>query len=100
MPLVRTSTGDSVIFVTGVDHHTTAEDAARNLWDSVHEASKHHGGVAVLRTPEQGEYGYLVHWEHGPEKWANTYVLDEEANAPEFTTDAEDGDKVRFTDLA
>jgi hypothetical protein len=78
---------------------TTAEDAARTLYASIHNASKVHGGKALLRTPEDGEFGFLVCWDSGPEQWAESYVVDPEANAPEFTTDADEG-MVRFTDLS
>lgn len=99
MITVRTSDGKNEVYLIPVDAMTTAEDAARTLWDSVHKATKIHGGKAVLRTPDDGEFGFSVGWEMGPKQWAEAYVVDPEANAPEFTTEADDG-SVRFTDLS
>lgn len=96
---VRNHDGSEEIFLSSVDQFTTAHDAAMELWASVHEAAKKHGGKALLRTPDDGEWGYLVRWEHGPNQWADAYVVSQESDAPGFTASAENGIEVRFVDL-
>lgn len=95
---VGTEQNKSVI-LTAVSHMTTAHHAASALWSSVHEAAKIHGGRALLRQPEDGEFGFLIFWEGGPEGWADEYAADPEASAPGFTVVAEDSVKIRFTEL-
>lgn len=91
--------GEPEVFLTPVSHMTTAFHAAHTLWSSVHEASKVHGGRALLRKPEDGEFGFLIFWEGGPNGWADAYAADPDASTPGFTVEAEDGMKIRFTDL-
>ncbi len=58
------------------------------------------GGSALLRTPDDGEWGFLVRWELGPKDWAAAYVVSEGADAPGFTATSDgDGLEVRFVDL-
>jgi len=100
MPDVRDATGTQEIFLSDVDMFTKAEDAGKHLWYSVHEASKKFGGKVLFRTPEDGEWGYLVRWENGPKDWAQTYVVSDGADAPGFTASSDgDGLEVRFVDL-
>lgn len=99
MPTISNSKGTLDIYLPPVDIHTTAHDAAHELWAGVHKASKEHGGRALLRTPEEGEFGYVVFWESGPIQWAQNYVVQEGATGPGFTSDAADALSIRFTDL-
>lgn len=88
------------VYLFSTDQFTTAYDAAHHLWASVHSAAKKFGGAALLRTPEDGEWGFLVRWEHGPDGWADAYVRGEGADAPGFTASSDgDGLEVRFIDL-
>ena len=98
---VRDDTGNNEIYLTTVDQYSTAHDAAYDLWTSVHNASKIFGGKALLRTPKDGEHGYLVRWELGPKQWAGAYVVCDGADAPGFASSSEsvDGMEVRFVDL-
>lgn len=100
MIAVRNHSGEHEIYLYEVDMFTTSEDAARHLWHSVHEAAKKFGGKALLREPEDGEWGFLVRWEGGPKDWAAAYVVGEGADAPGFSA-MNDGDglEVRFVDL-
>jgi len=95
---VATVTNQPVVLIA-VSHMTTAFHAAHALWSSVHEAAKVYGGRALLRKPEDGEFGFLIFWEGGPEGWADEYAADPESSTPGFTVEAEDGVKIRFTDL-
>jgi len=99
MITVRNDTGTEDIFLTTVDHFSSAEDAAMALWSSIHEASKSYGGKALLRTPADGENGFLVRWENGPSQWADAYAVSEGASAREFACMPEDGTEIRFVDL-
>ena len=99
MPTVRNNDEQDVHLDT-VDQHATAHDAAHGLWASVHNAAKIFGGRALLKTPDEGEFGYSVRWEAGPHQWAQAYVVSEGSTAPQFTTDADDAITVRFTDLS
>ena len=99
MPIVCNNDGQD-IYLARVDQYSTAEDAARELWSSVHNAAKIFGGRALLRTPDDGEFGFSVRWEAGPHQWAQAYVVSEGADAPSFTTEADDAVTVRFTDLS
>ena len=99
MPMVRANDGHNEIYLTPVDQFTNAHDAAHELWQSAFEAAKMVGGAPLLRTPENGEWGFLVIWEKGPDQWADAYVVDDGADAPGFTATAEEGNKVRFVDL-
>lgn len=90
--------GQSII-LSAVSHMSTAHHAAHSLWSSVHEVAKIYGGRALLRKPEDGEFGFLIFWEGGPEGWADVYARDPDAATPGFTVEAEDGAKIRFTDL-
>lgn len=96
---VRTQDGQGEVFLTSVSHQSTAHHASHTLWASVHAASKIHGGRALIKKPEDGEFGFLVFWDGGPDQWADAYVADPESSARGFTAQAEDGNKVRFTDL-
>lgn len=96
---VSNADGTQDVHLTTVDQFTNSHDAAHALWASVHEQTKVHGGKALLRTPNDGEWGYLVRWEHGPVQWADAYVVSEGADAPGFTSSAEGGVEVRFVDL-
>jgi len=97
---VRNEDGSEEIYLASTDQFTTSFDAAHHLWASVHEAAKRFGGAAMLRTPEDGEWGFLVRWEHGPKDWAEAYVVGEGADAPGFTASSDgDGLEVRFVDL-
>lgn len=99
MPFVRANDGETEVYLTGVDHVTTAHDAARALWESIHKQAKYLGGSASLRTPQDGEWGFLVRWDGGPVQWADAYVVSEGASAPGFTATSENGVEVRFVDL-
>jgi len=96
---VRNDVGTEDIFLTRVDHFSSAHDAAMALWASIHEASKTYGGKALLRTPDDGEQGYLVCWDHGPKQWSDAYAVSEGASALEFTAISENGIEIRFVDL-
>ena len=98
MPTVCNQGGQDV-YIGTVDQYSTAHDAAHALWASVHNASKIFGGRALLKTPDDGEFGFSVRWEDGPHQWSHAYVVCEGASAPGFTTDADDALTVRFTDL-
>lgn len=97
--LVQDMKGELNIPLAGVDQFTTASDAAHHLWQSIHAAATIHGGSALLRTPDDGEWGFLVRWNHGPNAWASTYVMHEFSDAPGFTASTDDGMEVRFVDL-
>lgn len=101
MPTIRVSdgTGAEDIFLPSVDQFTTAYDAAHELWAGVHKASKEHGGRALLRNPDEGEFGHVILWENGPEQWSQAYAVSQGASAPGFTCEAADALSVRFTDL-
>ena len=99
MIVVRNHDDTQDIILDHVDQFTTASDAAHHLWQSVHDAAKRFGGSALLRTPDDGEWGFLVRWEHGPKDWARAYVVSEGADAPGFTASTDDGTEVRFIDL-
>ena len=99
MPTVSNNAGTLDIYLPPVDQFTTAHDAAHELWAGVHKASKEHGGRALIRTPDEGEFGYVVFWESGPIQWSQAYVVAEGATAPGFTSEAADALSVRFTDL-
>lgn len=97
---VRNEDGSEEIYLSRVDQFTTSYHAAHHLWQSVHEKAKMFGGSALLRTPDDGEWGFLVRWEHGPKDWATAYVVSEGADAPGFTASSDgDGLEVRFVDL-
>lgn len=97
---VRNEDGSAEIYLSHVDQFTSAFHAAHHLWQSVHEAAKKFGGAALLRTPEDGERGYLVRWDNGPKDWAEAYVVGEGADAPGFAATSDgDGLEVRFEDL-
>lgn len=100
MPIISNSEKGEAIYLTRVDQHTTAHDAARELWASVFEASKKHGGEVVLKEPKDGEWGFTVLWEGGPKQWADAYVVSEGASTFGFVSEAQDGNMVRFTDLS
>lgn len=100
MPTVRDEDDRNDIYLAFVDQHSTAEDAARELWNSVHNATRIFGGSAKLKTPDEGEFGYSVFWEDGPKQWSHAYVVSEGATSPSFTTEADDALTVRFTDLS
>lgn len=99
MPTVSNNDGTKDIFLPRVDHFTGAHDAAHELWAGVHKASKEHGGRALLKTPDEGEWGYVVFWENGPVQWPHAYAVQEGASAPGFTCEPADALSVRFTDL-
>ena len=96
---VRDTSGEQTIYLSPVSHMTTAYHAANALWQSVHEAAKIHGGRALMRTPDDGEFGFVVFWDKGPAQWADSYAVDPDSVAPGFTVEAEEGTKIRFTDL-
>jgi len=96
---VRSHDGETPIYLIPVSHMTTAHDAAYALWQNVFTACKIYGGIPFIKTPEDGENGFLVSWEGGPPQWADAYAVDPEASARGFTVESEDGNKVRFTDL-
>ena len=101
MIIVRNQDNTRDILLTRVDHVTTAEAAARKLWESVHAASKVHGGAAYLYAPEERGTGggWAVNWDRGPTQWADAYVVCEGADAMEFVAEAEGEDTVVFRDL-
>lgn len=99
MPTIRNHDGTQDIVLARVDQFTTASDAAHELWHSVHEQAKKFGGKALLRTPDDGEWGFLVRWESGPPQWADAYAVSDGAEAPGFTCTAENGTEIRFNDL-
>lgn len=100
MPLVRNHGGTEDIYLTRVDQFSDSEDAANALWKSVHDASKKYGGVAFMRTPDDGVWGYEVQWKDGPKGWATAYTVSEGADAPGFVAQAEEENSiVRFVDL-
>lgn len=99
MPTVRNSDDTQDIYLPTVDQFTNAHDAAYELWAGVHKATKQHGGRALIRTPEDGEFGFVVLWDGGPPQWSHAYVVSEGATTPGFTSDAADALSVRFTDL-
>ena len=97
---VRNHDGETEISLSRVDQFTSSHNAAYHLWQSVHEAAKKFGGAAMLRTPSDGEWGYLVRWDNGPKDWATAYVVSEGADAGGFTALSDsDGLEVRFVDL-
>jgi hypothetical protein len=99
MPTIRNHDDTQDVYLATVDQHGNAEDAARELWASVHNATKFYGGRALIREPELGDIGYTVMWESGPPQWAHAYVVSEGADAPGFVAEAADAFTVRFTDL-
>lgn len=99
MPTVSNHDGTQDIYLPPVDQFTNAHDAAHELWAGVHRAAKEHGGRALIRTPDEGEFGYVVFWESGPPQWAQAYVVSEGATTPGITSEASDALSVRFTDL-
>lgn len=97
---VRNEDGTAEIHLSRVDQFASSYHAAHHLWQSVHEKAKRFGGSALLRTPDDGEWGFLVRWELGPKDWATAYVVSEGADAPGFTATSDgDGLEVRFVDL-
>lgn len=100
MPFIRKDEFTTTpIYLAGVDQFNTAEDAAKCLWQSVYDKVKIYGGAAILKVPDDGEWGFTVTWEHGPEQWADAYVVAEDAQAPGFSVEAENGKTVRFLDF-
>jgi len=81
------------ITLTRVDHFSSAEDAARALWESAYEASKTHGGEVTLVD------GTTVWWHHGPHQWADAYSVSDGVDAREFACISGGGDRIKFIDM-
>lgn len=100
MIIVKADDGETDIALARVDHLSTAEEAARHLWESVYAQANVHGGEAVLLTPtELRAQRYAVRWTGGPRQWSEAYVVCEGAEAPEFVAVADDDFTVGFAEL-
>lgn len=87
---VRSHDGNSEVYLMRCDHCSDAESAARILFESVYEASKVHGGSALLEGPDEwGDEGWAVTWGSGPKQWNHAYVVSDGADALGFVADAE-----------
>lgn len=96
---VRSTDGESVIYLTRVDHVGDAESAARKLFDSVHGAAKIHGGSVSLFEPEErGDGGWAVMWANGPKQWNHAYAVSDGADTLGFVAEAEGEVTVVFRD--
>lgn len=92
--------GTTEVFLSRVDHVTSAEDAARILWQSVNTVAKAHGGSAQLLTPEDlHAERFAVRWIGGPKQWADAYAVSDGAEAREFVATADDEYTVGFAEL-
>lgn len=96
---VRTADGTQDIELAPLTDAATAAIAAQTLFASVHQASKDFGGRALIRTPEDGEDGFVIFWEGGPEQWADAYVVAPESDSKAIAVEAVDGTKVRINNL-
>lgn len=86
------------ISLTDLSQISGAAAAANLLWSDVHQQARVHGGRALIRTPEDGENGFLIFWEGGPENWAIQYVAHPGNAETPLGVEAVDGLKVRLTD--
>ena len=92
--------GVTKVYVSRVDHVTTAESAAQALWTTLYRNAKVHGGSAFVFSPEDRDKpGWAACWSGGPKQWADAYVVSEGADSREFASHAERGDTVVFMDL-